>query len=487
MATTATHMATQHTAHCSKSLPEACRPRTSLGVLFPDVEVASLRAWMAGRATTGPALATASAGSGLTTLVQLLLAETGLESVWIGCGTQRVKALLQNAGANPLSVTMRRKMIVIDEFDALASGDASAAADAIAFARSHPPLPVLFLSHATRSQKTLEFAKTWPRFAFARPSRPVLAAYLQTVAARHGIALPEGAVDTLARDVRGDVRAALAAMDLARRGPGPPPRQPPPAAGPSGSDQIVGRRPATADDLGDAEGSSSGVESKDEATEGLDLAEAVLRGQRGLTVGDGLKMFWMESASVVSMGMFENYLSALSGGADVAAAAEVADAYSVADVVDRYLYSHQAWDLYDFYGVCAVAAPAVAINRRRRSPPNPALGISKFGSVWSKVYNMCAKTKQVRSLAAKYAEAGLQPLRPADLAWVRLCLRTALKRPSDESSDEEVRRLAWPLAAADVLSLARLDAGQGGSATWYKQAVHSRVKKILLTHQKKKK
>lgn len=432
-----------------RPLPEACRPRTSLGVLYSDTEVASLRSWLAS-GTAGPALATAGPGSGLTTLVQLLVAEAGLEGVWVGCATPRMRALLEQAGGSAVSVTLRRKVVVVDEFDALAGGDTLAMSEVLAFCRSKPRLPVLVLSHATRSAKSLEFAKTWPKFAFGRPGAGAVAAYLGRVAAAHGIRASEDDIGALARGARGDLRSALIRLDMHRLG---------------------GRE---LDDHGDRARADAGAShqdhAKDEAIEGLDITEAVLRGQRGHTVCDCLKLFAMESA-VVPMGIHENYLTSL-GREDLLAAAEAAEAFSEANVVDKYLYARQAWDLYDVYGVCAVAATSLALRRHRRSKPSQAFGVTKFGSVWSKAYNMCAKTKHAKSVAFKYAEAGLQPLGTCDLAWVRRCLRSAV----ETGDDGELTRVTWPLAAAEVLCLARLDTT--GSA-WYKQAVHSRVKRLL--------
>lgn len=422
------------------SLLERTRPRTSLGVLYPAAEVASLRQWLRCTAA-GPALATATPGSGLTTLVHLLVRETEVEAVWIGCATPRIRALLEQAGANPLSVTMRRKVIVIDEFDALASGDTMAASDVLSFVRSKPPVPILVLSHSTRSSKTLEFAKAWPKFAFGRPPTAALAAYLRAVADKQGIAVAD--VTDLASRVRGDVRAALMALDFGHRGQD--------AAAAPGEPEFG---------------------TKDEAVEGLDLTEAVLRGERGHTVRDCLKVFGMESA-VVPMGLYENYLASL-GKEDLAAVVDIADSFADADIVDRYLYAKQAWDLHDFYGVCSVAGPALTLRHRRASTPSPSFGVTKFGSVWSKVYNMCAKTKHVKNLAFKYAEAGARPLSPCDLAWVRRCLRDAVQREQD--GDAHILRVTWPLAAADVLCLARLDTT---GSTWYKQTTHTRIKKLL--------
>lgn len=417
-------------------LLDTCKPRTSLGVLYSDTEVLSLRAWLASGAC-GPALATASPGSGLTTLVHLLVGELGLDTVWIGCGTPRIRALLEQAGANPLSVTMRRKVVIIDEFDALSSGDTMATSDVLSFVRGKPPVPILVLSHSTRSAKSLEFAKAWPKFAFGRPGMATMTAYLRTTATKHGVEISDQDVEALAKQVRGDVRAALMALELRRRG-------------------------------------GAEIHTKDEATEGLDLTEAVLRGERGHTVRDCLRMFGMESA-VVPMGIYENYLASL-GKDDMRAATEAAEAFAEADVVDRYIYARQSWDTYEVYGVFSVAAPCMALRHYRRSKPSPTFGVTKFGSVWSKVYNMCAKTKHIKTLAFRYAEAGLSPLSACDLAWVRRCLRAATDRSSDVAADEDIKRITWPLTAADVLALARLDTG--GSA-WYKQATHARVKRVL--------
>lgn len=426
------------------ALVDACRPRTSLGCLFSDTEVASLRAWMASGSTRGPALALAGPGSGLTTLVTLLVAETGLEGVWVGCATPRVKAALAQAGSSPVAVTLRRKIIVVDEVDAMGSsgGETSSLAEALAFVKSKPPLPVLFLSHATRSQKPLEFAKGWPRFNFGRPGPAVLAPYLSAVAAKHGIAAAtEDWVRDMAARARGDVRAALMAMDmLSRAAPAPAPAL---------------------------------VDIKDDNIEGLDLTEAVLRGEAGRGVRECLRMYAMEPA-VLPMGMWENYLSTL-GKEDIGAVARAADGFADADRIDRFVYSRQAWDLMEAYGACAVAVPAMSLARWRKSRPPKTVSVTKFGSVWSKMYNACAKVKHLRALALAYAEAGAHPLSACELAWVRRCLQCAVKRGCDP---DDLRRVCWPLAAPHVLYLARLDAGPGGSG-WYTQAVHGRVKAAL--------
>lgn len=419
------------------SLAELSRPRTSLGCLYSEAQVAALRAWMTSGAT-GPALATASPGSGLTTLVTLLVRETGLEPVWLGSSTQRHKHVLETAGASAVSVTLRRKIIIIDELDAMTGGDSAALAEVTAFAKSNPPLPVLFVGHATRSQKTLEFAKKWPTFQLGRPSKAAMTAYLKEVVRRHAIPVDDAELDALlTRGKAGDLRSALMALELARSG-----------------------------------GSAHTVDAPDEASDGLDLVEQALRGDRGLTVRDCLHMFGMEMA-MVPMGLYENYLAALSKD-DLEAARVAADGFSAGDVVDRHMYARQAWDLMDTYGVCSVAVPCLALQRHRRRRPAASFGVTKFGSVWSKVYNMCAKTKHHRQLRIAMAENRLIPLGVCDMSFVRERLKGVLLDKA--STDEDVRRACWPFNAAHVLHLVRLSVG---SDAWYKQTLHARVKRAL--------
>lgn len=422
------------------SLAELCRPRSSLGCLFPEAEVAALRAWMRDGAV-GPALVTAAPGSGLTTLVTLLVREVGMDAVWIGCATPRVKQLLQAAGASPVSVTLRRKIIVVDEFDVFGS-DSVALADALAFAKAGPPLPVLFASRATRSQKSLEYAKSWPRFELGRASPAALRAYLRASCDRHGVGADDACIAAVVKATKGDLRAALMTLDALRI--------------------KAGGCAAVADD-------TVARHAKDETSDALDAVESLLRGERGADVADCLKVHGMDPA-VVPMGLYENYLGSLGKG-DLAAAAAAADWFSAADRVDRYLYSRQAWECLEHYAAAAVAGPVLCMRRQRASKPSATYGVTKFGSVWSRMYNMYAKMKHVRGLARARAAAGLADLDAGDLALVRECVRGALAAGDDEG----LRRACAGLGPTEVLQLARLQLGPA----WYKPAQHARVRRLL--------
>jgi hypothetical protein len=441
-------------------LAQACAPKSSVHSLYSQLRIAELRAWMrpqdpvagpaAGPAvdTAGPmpALATAGPGSGLTTLVRLLVRELDLEAVWTWCGLPNIRALLETAARSARGVTLRPKIIVVDEVDAM---DSATLADVVAFVKTRPPAKVLLLAHTMRSQKPLEFAKKWPVFAFGKPSETTLRAYLARVVREHGLPADDQDLQRLARQAAGDVRAALTALDIMSRGRS-----------------------------GKTDGASDAVQEhqnfKDEFADPLDLVDAVLRAQRGATVAEGLWLHEMEGATV-SAGLYENYLGCLEAD-DLRTACLVSEAYSVADVGDEHMFSRQLWELQDACGALAVAAPAMHLHARpRRSTSACAAPVSKFGSLWSKMYNACAKTKHAKTLFLAYAQHGCAVPSACELAYVRGMLRDCLVNRA-AGHEQLLRRCCWPLAPAQVMCLARLT--PGGSA-WYKPGLHARVKGLL--------
>lgn len=425
-------------------LLDATRPRTSLGTLFTDTEVAALRAWVRS-ATPQPALATAPPGTGLSTLARLLASEADLEIIVVTTAMPRTRAFLTTVGANPLTVTMRRKLLLIDEVE---SADAPHVADALAFVRAASAsasglrVPVLFLGKATRAQKAYEFAKAWPKFAFARPSTARVGAYLAAIAAKFAVDVD---VAALASAAKGDVRAALMAMDMHRRGQAPHIH-----ARPNEHARQAPRLP----DL------------KDEALDGLDLVDDVLHRRRGGTVRDALRLY-SQAPCVASMGVYENYPAAVS---DIADAAAVARWFADADVVAEYIGARQAWDMHEVHGACALAGPAAVVHRARAPPKNRTS--KTYGTALSKAHTACAKTKHVRLLAAARAERGLPALGVDDLAHVRAVVRALLA----QKREAELAEWWKPLGAPELLALARLDSS---SVEWYKQSTHARMKKLL--------
>lgn len=405
-------------------------PRTSLDSLLGAVEVASLRKWLAAESAPGRvALVLGSPGSGVTTLLALLVKELDLEPIWARAATPRLRILLGDSGSSHTAVNGKRKVVIIDEYDVIV-GDAAASVDVSTFLKKKPSAPVVLLAHAVRSSKTTDAAgKTADRFLFQRPAWPAVARRLTAICEKDGIDASPEQLEDLARTVKGDVRGALAALDM------------------------YARKPCR----------SETIEIRDVREEGLDVVDALLG--KAVSVTDALRLY-ASDAAIVSNGLSENYTDA---AADVETCARMADAFSNADVIDETIFARQAWDLVHVHAVFAVAAPVVELHRFGTARPlkKP---VEKFGTMWSKMYNACAKQKNARAIRMWRAEAGLTYVPAHDLALLRPAIQEAIAR----SDPGEVKRLAAGVGGAtEILALMRL------SKTEYKQTTHTRLKKLL--------
>lgn len=406
-------------------------PRTSLDSLLGAVEVASLRKWLAAESAPGRvALVLGSPGSGVTTLLTLLVRELGMEPVWARAATPRLQAFLGDSGTSHTAVNGKRKVVIVDEYDVIV-GDGAASVDVASFLKRRPAAPVVLLAHAVRSAKTSDAAgKGAAKFVFQRPSWAVVARRLAKICELDGIDASAAQLEALARTVRGDVRGALAALDM------------------------YARKPCRAET----------IEVRDVGEEGLDVVDALLAGP-AVPVTEALRLY-ANDAAVVSNGLSENYTDA---AADIEACARMADAFSDADVIDEKIFARQAWDLLDVHAVFAVAAPVIELHRHGDARPSKK-PVEKFGTVWSKMYNACAKQKNVRAIRMWRAEAGLPDAPAEDLALLRPAIQAAIAR----SDAVDARRLAAGVGGAtEVLALMRL------SKTEYKQTTHARLKKLM--------
>lgn len=405
-------------------------PRTSLDSLLGAVEVARLRKWLAAEPAAGRvALVLGTPGSGVTTLLALLVKELGMEPVWARAATPRLKVFLSDSGTSHTAVNGKRKVVIVDEYDVIV-GDAAASVDVAGFLKRRPAAPVVLLGHAVRSSKTADAAgKTADRFAFARPTWPAVARRLASICAADGIDASAAQLEELARTVKGDVRGALAALDM------------------------YSRKPCAAET----------IEVRDVSDEGLDVVDFLLR--QPVPVVEALRMY-ANDAAIVGNGLSENYTDA---APDIETCARMADAFADADVIDEKIFARQAWEMLDVHAVFAVAAPVIELHRFGTARPAKK-PVEKFGTVWSKMYNACAKQKNVRAIRTWRAEAGLTDAPAHDLAVLRPAIQEAIAR----SDAAEIKRLAAGVGGAtEILALMRL------SKTEYKQTTHARLKKLL--------
>lgn len=394
-------------------------PKTSLGIILDEVRVTLLRNWMnaasSNAASSNTAFATAHVGSGLSTLVRLLVRELRLEPIWIHAGTKHVPELLADAGASSIAANGRQKIIVVDEFDSV-SADKRTMTAVMDYAKSGGKTKMLCAGHPSRSSKASEFAAKWTRFDFPKVSTRKIEAALRAAG------FDPDVVRNVAADARGDLRAAFNALELSTDG-------------------------------------KTVAAAKDDFVEGLDGVDIVL-GLEPISVREALNMHAFDS-SVVPMGVFENYTQCLDK-TDIRIAADVSEAFSLADVVNDAMYATHNFDLAGAHGAFSVASPALDLRRRTNAKE---ICAEKFGTVWSRIYNSKAKEKNARTINAKRLTAGHRSMAVEDMSYQRLMIETSLTK-----SDRKLVDACGCLGENEVLLLMRL----GFSS--YK---HARIKKLF--------
>ena len=147
---------------------------------------------------------------------------------------------------------------------------------------------------------------------------------------------------------------------------------------------------------------------------------------------------------------------------------------SYGDVVDERIHARQTWDLLPVYGVFTVADPLAAVPARNVS-------VNRYGTVWSKAYQACAKAKMARRMTTARVARGCGVLNVPDLAYVRGMLRR-LVFDADPNADGAAALREFCAGAGlhvpEILCVMRLWHDE------YKPATHARVKRWMAVVQK---
>ena len=381
----------------------------------------TLTTWLETGTHASVLLIVGTPGCGASSMLTRCLHTLDIESVWFAPGAVKLRATLRDAAASSFSATGRRKIMVLDGFDAMMT-DANSAADIAEFVRRSMPAPAVFLAHKTRTVEK-RFRELFN--AAARPRATVLVLNPLTVPQIAAIILdkhpsvdPRTAQDLAAR-AKGDVRAALQAMKF----------------------------------------SSEAL--KDEITEAYAVVDAILEGRLG-TVQAALDMASAETA-VISHGVHER----------CAYYPEVAEAFSVADVIEERMFGKQLWELSGVHAALAVAYPAVMLARPEVQDTvlaKPRGEKFTYGMVWSRIHLHAARQKLCRTIALQRMEAGVSDMHVGDLGFIReMVLDAAAARNGPILQD-----LLCGMHPSGVLAMMRL---------WkcgYTQAMHARVCKLAL-------
>lgn len=159
-----------------------------------------------------PLLISGATGVGKTALVYALRDEYGLELVEMGTSEVRNKGRVERIlGGTGLAATLsgRQKVIFVDDADAMAGrydrGGIAALAEVLREGRF--PAIVTVTDLWDRKVAPLRGACTVLKMRRAIP--PTIARYLAWIAKQEGIACPQGAIMEIAKEARGDIRAAI--------------------------------------------------------------------------------------------------------------------------------------------------------------------------------------------------------------------------------------------------------------------------------------
>ena len=355
------------------------------------------------------------AGCGMSSSLEHLLKSLEIEAVWFGPGATKLRASLLDAGCSCYSATGRRKIVVLDGFDAMMA-DANAAADIGEFIRRALPAPTIFLTHKTRTIhkrfRELFNAASYAAQASVLDMEPPSSEALATILAAEYPEADSMQIKDIAERARGDVRAAKAALEF------------------SGNSNTL----------------------KDYIPEAYTVVDDALSGNYG-TVKEILDAASSDPA-VISHGIFERY----------GWHPEISDVFSVADVLDECMFSKQHWELHDVHAALAVAYPALkAPKAKHHAKKSPAK--FTYGMVWSKLHLQACRQRHVRTVATQRAEAKLRFLPVQESAYLRRMIMDA----HAQGDTETLRNVLHGLKPDGLLSLMRLWRGN------YTQSMHSKV------------
>lgn len=386
-----------------------------------DEDMAIVRSWLATGAPRSVFLAVGVPGCGVSTALARMLGALDIESVWLDPATPRLRIALADAGCSCVSATGRRKVVVLEGFEAIMR-DANGAADIADALRRQLPAPTVFLAHRTRTV-IRRFRDMFPAATRDRATvlevRPMRPARIAAVIQGAHPAVAPALAESMARACRGDVRSALASLAMSET-----------------TDAYV----------------------KDEVPEADAVVDAALAG--ALTTVVEAVARGSSDPAVVSHGMFERY------GFSV----EVADAFSVADMIEERMFATQRWELADVHAAMAVAFPALRLDPGQVVPsPRPQTGGRKFvyGMVWSRQHLLAARAKLFQTVQTQRVAAKVPALDVTDLAMVRRMVMDARDRPA------VLRRVLEGLRPDAVLAIMRLWKGS------YTLSMHAKVSRML--------
>lgn len=372
------------------SLASRHAPERAQDVPLCPETVARLRAWLSDEARAKTvAYVSAAAGAGLSTLLRLLAAECGLDTVW-GCAADGSdRTLLARAGASKVSLTFARKVLIMDELDGI---QPACAVEVGAFARSktrHAPL--VLLDHTGSRQRRSRLASglvcgqraVAEAFEFSfQPER--LLRVVERIAAAEEM---EGGATHASRiaAANGDLRQAINSLESFD--------------------------PAAA------------MRYSRDALESLDWLLGPVPSRR--TVIGAIRAY-DDDPSLANV-FQESYLIA-THPPSLETIAGLADSFSAGDVAETICFAKQDFSMpaTQMHAALTCAAPTLML------PPRNGRSCTRFGTTWSKTFNQAARQGVLRQISTARRERGLSDLGATDFAILAMALGSAIREEDAE-------------------------------------------------------
>lgn len=367
----------------------------------------------------GMAWLTGWPGSGMTSMVTELT--RGMEVVWVTSATpndQRSRAFMAAVLSNRLAVTLRPKVLVVDEMESMLANEIFMA-DFASVLKQRFPAPIVCVLKSSRQTRTCETRKKAALTVdFPRPSPEATAA---AVLRALGPGVDEAEVRRVCAAAPGDVRHALQTLR---------------------------------------------AESADTRDVGAETADAVRDLFADVDTVAGAARLYLADPGALASATFECYTQA---AATVAQAAAFAEFASASDAVDEYMHARGDWArLMDVHGCMLAGAAAVVL------PRAPGVALTTYGRQWNKNNARLIKHKLLRHVGLVRAERGMAArLGTPDLAWVQAMLGPP---PRDLAAVADTCRRAG-MDAQGFATVVRL--GRGGTVSGNELA---RVRAALACH-----
>jgi hypothetical protein len=349
---------------------DAFRPTKTTDLLLDTTCSGRVKQWIRETRGRGKVLVidSASVGVGISTLLRLSCQEENVEAIFISSSVQKLKNFLKDASSSAYTVDFRKKILIIDSFDAVVS-EPTCATELSDYIKSISPIPVICVGHRLRSSASKLADMIQKTYVIERVSFPALdtdtvLARLKTIKEALGRSAPVS--------FNGDLRNSLAALDT----------------------DVVNSL-------------------KDDQCDGVDAVRRVLF-DPSLTIRDSIRMHTGD-VSMITAGTHENYPLT---GQSIEACAQLADIYSMADVMEECMYATQKWEVGDVCVAITSGGP-VAYLDKVASQKHKKIDLSKFGTIWSRRNNMCTKEKGLRALKGVMLEHGMRQTSIDSLATMR--------------------------------------------------------------------